>query len=336
VIAALEVRPEPPSAGLDTLWEQLEQTTRCGWFQTRQWIDAWRTTFEPRTEITFLVARDAAGEAAGILPLATLRRRVHRTVPVSLEYVGLAGSGTGAADHLGPIASSDAAGGALFAAARDLAGRRPLLLESVDPEWSSIAREVLDARVVRTVPCPRLSREPQSSFADAWPAKTRKNVRRRDRMLAEEGITERWVGAGVGFVDELRALRALHEARWRAKGGPGLFDDRRLRLLSCFDVADSGSGGARLLVLERGSERVGMLFGFMFRDTFSVYKTGWDPEYARLGIGIALGSAAMRRAEDEGALVFDYLRGAGGHKHGFGAVNRTDVSLVCGLPLGRR
>ena len=67
---------------------------------------------------------------------------------------------------------------------------------------------------------------------------------------------------------------------------------------------------AWVLLLESESSVAGGLLGFRPRRSFSVYKTGWDPLYAQLGIGMALGAEAMRWAENQGVTTFDYLRGA--------------------------
>ena len=63
-------------------------------------------------------------------------------------------------------------------------------------------------------------------------------------------------------------------------------------------------------------------------DTFSVYKTGWDPDYARFSLGITMGTVAMEWAETQGLTTFDYLRGPRGHKKDLGCEAVADVSVV--------
>lgn len=53
----------------------------------------------------------------GLLALSHIRRRAHPRVPVSFECVGIAGAGLGAADHLEPLARSDASAHRLLLAA---------------------------------------------------------------------------------------------------------------------------------------------------------------------------------------------------------------------------
>jgi hypothetical protein len=59
-----------------------------------------------------------------------------------------------------------------------------------------------------------------------------------------------------------------------------------------------------------------------------VYKTGWDPDYANLGLGLALGAEGMRWAEAAGVTEFDYLRGRRGHKVDLGCVPAEDVAVL--------
>ena len=64
---------------------------------------------------------------------------------------------------------------------------------------------------------------------------------------------------------------------------------------------------------------------------FSVYKSGWNPDYANLSPGIALGVEAMRWAEDQKLTTFDYLRGPRSHKADLGCRNVEDLSIISGL-----
>jgi CelD/BcsL family acetyltransferase involved in cellulose biosynthesis len=134
----------------------------------------------------------------------------------------------------------------------------------------------------------------------------------------------------------LEALRRVHLERWSDEGGAGLFDEQRLRFLIEVGERCSGADIPWVLLLESESSVVGGLLGFRHGASFSVYKTGWDPLYAQLGIGMALGAEAMRWAENQGVTTFDYLRGPRGHKTDLGCTPSTDCSVISAQGLSGR
>ena len=83
-----------------------------------------------------------------------------------------------------------------------------------------------------------------------------------------------------------------------------------------------------ILLLEQGDRVVAGMLGIVAGPTFSVYKTGWDPDYARFSLGITMGTVAMEWAETQGLTTFDYLRGPRGHKKDLGCEAVADVSVV--------
>jgi CelD/BcsL family acetyltransferase involved in cellulose biosynthesis len=146
--------------------------------------------------------------------------------------------------------------------------------------------------------------------------------------MVQAGITVRWTGPGPHFSKALRELRALHSERWRAKGQPGLFPAKREVLLEKYAASAVAVNGPWILTFLRDESPVAALLGFRFGDSFSVYKTGWSPDVAKLGPGMALGQEAMRWAEEQGLHTFDYLRGPGPHKAELGCRPREDVSVI--------
>lgn len=336
-VAALRPREERPTvevvrgpAALDDVaeeWDRLAGLPGTAVFQTRAWVTTWQRCLVPGARLTLLVARDPCSrEVTGLLPVAGLRRELHHRIPITLRYLGIAGSGSGAADHLGPLARDEETAAALFRELRRLAAGRPVLLENLHPRWSGLAAAELDARSVRSTACLAARRDPGGSFSDAWSAKMRKNVRRRARQLAQLGVEPRWVGAGPEFDDALGELREVHVRRWRTHGGAGLFDERRERFLA--QLAAAANPDVRILLLERDGRTVAGLLALRHGDTLSVYKTGWDPDYARLSPGIALGVEAMRWAEEHGVLVVDYLRGERTHKRDLGCTPVHEPTLL--------
>lgn len=311
-------------------WDDLARRPGTSAFQTRAWVEAWARVLEPKARLVLLTAREQpTRRLVGLLGLAELRRTMHSRLPFPVRYLGLAGSGKGAADHLGPLAESDIVGALLLEELHRFAGRRPILLESLTPRWAPVARAAVAGQVVRRTECPSASRPDGGSFSDRWSVKMRKNVRRRSRQLEEAGVTAEWTPAGPRFAAALEELRILHSRRWQAKGAPGLFDPERASFLCAHAGNCVEPDRPWVLLLRRPSgEPVAGLLGFRHGDCLSVYKTGWDPEFARFSPGIALGAEAMRWAEEQGLTVFDYLRGPRSHKKDLGCDPRADLTVL--------
>ena len=222
-IAAIEMTEGPPDASERNAWRSLLRADASStYFHTPEWCAAWYETFAAGAPWKSLWARDHDGELSGFLAFCRVDRRVHRRVPLSLGYWGLAGSGAGAADGLGPVAVDQATGERLLSAAVERLGAS-IYLESLAPAWARWAGEH------RFVPTGRrrrflldLTTDPRAGMSK----KARKNLGRRRRMLTAERVSEHWL-TGEDLTDGIDTLRQLHEARWSAQGEAGLFDDRR-------------------------------------------------------------------------------------------------------------
>ncbi|MFZ4518760.1 MAG: GNAT family N-acetyltransferase [Microthrixaceae bacterium] len=312
--------------------EDLARSSGVGPFCRPAWWEVWHRYLEPDAPLVLLTVRSTERTLLGALPLTRVRRHLHARVPLAVSYVGVAGAGTGSADHVGPVTGSPEVAAALFEAADREAGHSSLYLENLDPRWAELALRLPGARATRRTGCPAVTRAPDGAFSDSWTKKMAKNVRRRHRQMTEEGITARWVPAGDGFDDALRALRRVHEGRWNAQGGAGNLDDDRMRLLA--ELADRGRAPDTpwILLLEQGDRVAAAMLGLRAGDSFCVYKTGWDPEFARLSLGIVMGTVAMEWAQEQGLHTFDYLRGDRGHKKDLGCEAVEDTCVL--VPRG--
>lgn len=315
-------------------WDALATRTGAPIFSRPAWLVAWQRHLAPVAVPELLVLRDGGGALTGVLPLARMSRRLHTRIPIPVRYLAIAGAGVGSADHNGPVAADDATATALFEAAAGLARRTSstLYLENLAPRWADLARNATGGTITRRTDCPAAQRRSDRRFADAWSARMAKNVRRRQRLLDEEGVTARWVAAGDGFEDALGELQRVHEARWNARGGTGRLSGLRVALLRDLATQCRFPDVPWILLLEREGRTVAALLGLRAGASFSVYKTGWDPAFTRLSPGIMAGVIAMQWAESQGLTTFDYLRGPRGHKHDLGCEAVADVSIV--VPAG--
>jgi len=169
--------------------------------------------------------------------------------------------------------------------------------------------------------------------------KVRQEVRRRRRRLDEAGAEFHEVGA-EDRGPALDALLKLHAERWRDRGGsralvPGLramldeaaremLPDGRMRLLT---ITVEGRHVAATMVLGAGEEAVGWLGGF-------------DPEWARSGVSMALIVLAIEGAIRSGKTLFDLGPGDMDYKRRLATAEReisglTIVPRSAGYPLAR-
>ncbi|MFM7069047.1 MAG: GNAT family N-acetyltransferase [Actinomycetes bacterium] len=311
-------------------WEDLATRTNAPVFNRPGWLIVWQRHLAPSAEPTLLVARDDTGMLTGVLPLAGMTRQLHSRVPVRVRYMAIAGAGVGSADHNGPVATDDATAATLFEAAAQHArsASLTLYLENLAPRWADVARAAIGGDVTRRTECPAVDRTADGKFSDAWSKKMVKNIRRRQRMLDEAGITTQWVPAGAEFDAALDDLRRVHVGRWNAQGGEGNLTDVRMRLLRDLAAECVHPNVPWILLLRQGDRAVAGMLGIRSGDSFSVYKTGWDPEFTQLSLGVMMGALAMEWAEASGLTTFDYLRGPRGHKKDLGCVSIADVSLI--------
>lgn len=162
--------------------------------------------------------------------------------------------------------------------------------------------------------------------------KVRQEARRRRRRLAEAGAEFDDVAVGDRG-PALDALLALHEARWRDRGGsralvPGLramldeaaermLPDGRMRL---FTITVDGRIVAATTVLAAGEEAVGWLGGF-------------DPEWGRQGVSMSLIVHAIEDAIRAGKTTFDLGPGAMDYKRRLAGFER-EISGLTMVPHG--
>jgi CelD/BcsL family acetyltransferase involved in cellulose biosynthesis len=315
-------------------WRRLAATADTSYFVSPDWVLGWWESLGRDLPAQVAVWRDGSGELQAVVPLARVRERLHRAVPLAVPTGVNLGSGPGAADHCG-WAVRPGARDEVAAWIAGQAARRSLLLNHLDPAVG--VPFVPDGAVrVGVSACPRLVIPPDGE-PPGLSAKFRKQLRAYGRKLEREGVRFRLV-SGADMTDELlETVYRLHERRWTlVEGGPSSFNRERAGLHRRL-IARGGPGrGPAVVLAERDETPVGVLYGFLWRDVFAYYQTGWEPEWAAASLGTVLVSEAIRLAGTAGARVFDFLRGAEDYKYRFGATDRVDETwLVARRPGGR-
>jgi CelD/BcsL family acetyltransferase involved in cellulose biosynthesis len=123
----------------------------------------------------------------------------------------------------------------------------------------------------------------------------------------------------------LALLLELHERRWRAKVDAAPSDAFHTPSLRAFHDAFTrhalAQGWLRLFVLRLDGAPAAALYGVRYGRTFYFYQSGFDPAFARQGVGVVTMALSVQAALAEGAETYDMLHGTEEYK--FHWANRT-------------
>ena len=300
------------------LAERLDDTS---YFQSPDWVLSWWETIAARPHTVAAAWRAACGRLEALVTLSRDRVRLHPRLPIDLPVYTNAGSGAGAADHCGwlvPPARRDEVAVWLVKAS----GGAGLLLRSAGPDRSEPPLPH-GARVVATSACPRMS----VPLADREVGRSHgfnRQLGRFTRRMERQGVLFEWTPSGA--VDE-RLLGALFELHARARGRHSLASSFGVEQLALHRRLVERSGlrrGPTAIVARCDGAPVGVLYGFVWKDTFAAYQWGWDASWDRHSMGSVLAYQAIRLAAAHGVRTFDFLRGAEPYKYRFGAADAWD------------
>jgi CelD/BcsL family acetyltransferase involved in cellulose biosynthesis len=165
------------------------------------------------------------------------------------------------------------------------------------------------------------------AYLAALPAKLRHEVRRKERRLVEEVGAYRFVLSDARSMgQDLDRFMELHKS---SPGPKGKFMHAGMEIFfRRLGEALLPSRQFHLAFIEVDGQKVAGAIGFAYGDTFSLYNSAFDHEFARLSPGMVLVTDLIRRASADGRTRFDMLKGDLQYKYRFGAVPRRIVRLV--------
>jgi CelD/BcsL family acetyltransferase involved in cellulose biosynthesis len=315
---------------IESAWRELALGPGgTSYFGSPDWVLSWWETLGGGVPGAVAVWSDGGDGLSAVVPLGRTGQRLHPRIPGSVHVLANLGGGPGSADH-GGFSVGDGAEPAVRQWLEQMGRDRTLLLQDLDP--LPAARLLPSrARVVRRNVCPRLT-IPDDHDAIGGSAKMRKQIRAYARRLQREGIGFRWVPPGQVDGRVLDTLFALHAVRSEDARRRSSFDADRRQLHDSLAARARDGFGPAAVVAERDGFALGVLYGFRWRDHFAYFQSGWRPEAARLNLGTVLVAEAIRFAAEDGARVFDFLRGPEPYKYRFGAVDRADLTYL--VPRG--
>ena len=300
-------------AGLHDEWLALWQRSGATPFQSPMWLLPWWRAFG--TGDLHAVAAREDGMLASLAPLFVVRE--------DDESLGTL-AGTGNSDYTDILGPADAVMDPLREIDcqmwdfQQLAPSSALLRAPLPTGWSENIEE--------HDRCPRLTIEGAGSdLENLVSTHFRKKLRYYRRALARLGDVRIDAASTANLSELLDALFALHAARWRKKGLPGMLAadiDQRFHR----EAADAmfAAGALRMYATRLNDRIVGIFYGFADREAVYYYLSGFDPELEKMSIGTLIVAHAIEQAVRDGARVFDFLRGAEDYKYMWGAVDRAN------------
>jgi CelD/BcsL family acetyltransferase involved in cellulose biosynthesis len=277
-------------------------------FQRHAFLAAWLDAFAPEGELRVLVARDAGGRAAGMVPL--LEERAAGTVTLRSP----------ANDHSSRaewILGADARGAceALWGYLRDRLRWDVLLLRDVPRHGpTSTAIEELARRdehpvgrweslVTPYLPLGGAPRDGQVS------SKFLGNLRRRMRRLEEQGaVSYRRVEGGDAVEPFLEAFFRLEAAGWKGRGGTAIAaDPATLAFYRGLARAAAAEGWLALRALELDGRPIAMHFGLCHGRVYSLPKPAYDESLSACSPGQLLFREVLAECEARHLAELDFL-----------------------------
>lgn len=332
---AFDVRLDPV-AELEELrraWTELETKSNCSYFLSWAWIGTWLDLICNQRKARLVSVRQGTRLIA--LGVITAKHRFRGMGPLHLRLHEV---GDQALDNLtieynGLLTAAGHEKAVLTAVVRYLAKNDhrwlTLHLPGVDIagiDFENLQPAGLDLRTkVRATPYIDMARLRQDGddYIATLPARVRGNIRRTQCKLVD-AFGEASIETAATSAERLEffhELVRLHQARWAARGSSGAFADPRLVAFHERQITDaSTTQGAQLQRLRCGTQTIGYLYCFLWRDTTYYYQAGID--YARFdrygSPGLLLLARSVQAATQAGLARYELMAGDAQYKRYLG------------------
>lgn len=191
---------------------------------------------------------------------------------------------------------------------------------SIECPLRQVASDSLDVAVRSDAECTRVSLP--ESLEEFWRARSkdlRRNVRRYREKAENRGTLTSEIACEMR-PELVNGLIALHEARWRARGQPGMIAANRSAPF-LYDIAAEFArlGILRLFALRLDGELAAAILAWLHRGTLFFYMSGFEPRFEWFSPGQLLLSECLRYSYECGCRTWDFLRGTEPYKLAWGA-----------------
>lgn len=324
-LATTVLRERDAIAALAPAWADLwRRSPSATPFQSPAWLLPWWDSFAPGTlRVVTVHCGDRLVALAPLYREAPAEARPEGHAPRRLLPIGL-----GTTDYLDVLIdpdTPDAAARLVDAAAADRDWDEWELTD-LAPGAAAITLPVppgCTETVDEAAPCPVLALPAGADdIAAALPPRKRRAIRMDRNRASRRGAVEIVTAHDEEEVGRLLAvLITLHQARWTARGEPGVFADARVR--DFHERALPGllaAGLVRLDAVTIAGAVAAVMVQLVDCHRRYAYLAGFDAAFAYESPGTLLFAAALEDAARAGVREFHFLRGDEPYKRGWGAV----------------
>jgi CelD/BcsL family acetyltransferase involved in cellulose biosynthesis len=292
-------------------------------FLTWEWLYSWWGHFSAGRRLFILVVRHGH-EIIAIAPWAAHRRGLTRVL--ALPTLHFLGSGSVGSDYLDLIVRRGHEETAVRAIGEHLQRAGFALELGQVLEDRGVAQDLagqlrlhgwgLFQRRVDVCPFVRVAGLSFDSYLDTLGASHRYNFRRRLRNLTRRFDVR--LQRAITLKDRREALEllvAMHNVRWRERGGSNALHTPALVAFHREVVGRAAERGwLRLHVLRLDGRPAAALYGFLYGRTFYFYQAGFDVKRRKDSVGLVTLGLVIRSAMEEGAEEVDLLHGSEDYK----------------------
>jgi len=302
-------------------------------FLTWEWLFTWWKHLAGDRKLHILVIR-SGDDVIGIAPLASPSTKLSRLARIqTLEFLGTGSVGSDYLDIIARQGKEDEVMNILsdyfkrekyVLDLKQLARNRSLVMQLAvklqEQGWT------LSETVTNTCPFIDLAGHTWQSFQAGLSSNHRYNFHRRLKNVYRDFT------AGFECVvseDQrsaaLATLVALHNNRMQERGGSdGLHTSDLQGFHEELTRLALGQGWLRLFILKLNDAKVAALYGFIYRNKFFFYQSGFDLRYSANSVGLVTMGLAIQSAIADGAEEFDLLHGDEKYKS-LWAKNKRDL-----------
>lgn len=348
----VRIEPLPDGKALGALWHELAARADAPFFLTWRWIGCWLATLAARPWL--LVAR-SKGRVVGLALLGfSVVRRHHGLLRVPTLHLNQTG---GEAEDIITIEYNDVLADRTMApAVRRACLEHLLATERVEGRridavaWQGAEESILGLLAEIRLPW-RLTAEASSAavdlaavrasgrpFLDHVSANTRRQIRR-SMALYEERFGPLRIAAARHTEEALAFFRAageLHQARWLARGKPGVFAfPFYVRFHERLIREGLAEEAVELVEVKAGETPIGYLYNFLHRGRVYYYLSGfrYDPDGDnRLRPGLVSHGLCIERHLARGMDAYDFMAGDNRYKTSLGRPGPRMVGVVIERP----
>lgn len=156
--------------------------------------------------------------------------------------------------------------------------------------------------------------------------------RRRRKLEGEHGLSFRMTAREAELTADLEAFFAMHEERWRQRGGSLALSADAKDHHRRFAAAALKRGWLRLWIAEADGAPAAAWYGWRVGDRYCYSLSGLREAFEPYGLGTVLLAHTIERAAEEGAAVYDLMWGDEGYKARFETGRREVTSWRMARP----